>query len=380
LSRKYPEDKNCPYFDQGLYIGSMPAGDNLLAMCCWQEKQVVTDKKISWDHEILEQLREEAVYNIPRKCSKYCSLPGHIANERERSHLDDIWDASGKIKKLHLEQSLICNLTCISCSSRYSSAWNTWYRHFDPGADIVKLKKYPETSWEMLDLSQLSSVHFTGGEPLMNGDNEKLLEHLSSIGRLNEVGLTYSTNGTIRPRTRLLELWSQARWVRLFFSLDGTGSTFEYTRYPAIWNEVRDNIAWFRELLGPCILIEVNAIVGIHNLWNMPDFFRWWKKECQTGNQGDPSQIFVRSIEPVSVGGRCLSLQHLPKQFENAAVTVLESLGDLPGVDDVKANIASRPNMKWAEYFENLDSLRKTNWRDSLTGPITEIIEGKQID
>ena len=73
----------------------------------------------TWDHEMLERLRDEATHNIPSKCSEYCSSPGHIANERERSHFDDIWDDSGKIKKLHLEQSLACNLTCISCSSSF---------------------------------------------------------------------------------------------------------------------------------------------------------------------------------------------------------------------------------------------------------------------
>jgi hypothetical protein len=135
---------------------------------------------------------------------------------------------------------------------------------------------------------------------------------------------------------------------------------------------VQKNIQWFRNLLGPCILIEVNAIVGIHNIFNMPEFFEWWKHHCQTGNQGDPSQIFVRAIEPVSYGGKVLSLKNFPSSLRVSAENVLKSITHLPGAIGLLPALGSSESTLWIDYFENLDKIRNTNWRSSLQGPITQ--------
>jgi hypothetical protein len=365
------QDIFCNYYDQGLFIGSSPQGQNLISMCCYQNKKQVDT--ITFDHSSLKNLRTESKSAIPSDCHDVCrSLTYH--NERLQTRNESYWDNSGvKLKKLHLEQSLICNLTCISCSSRYSSAWARDYKIFDSNAPVIQLKKYPDRVWQDLDFSTLEHVHFTGGEPLLNADNLLILEHLASIGRLSQVTLTYNTNGTVKVSERFVELWSQAKWVRLHFSLDGVGSTFEYTRYPANWQQVQENIQWYRQLSGPCILIEVNAIVGIHNVFNLADFYQWWKQNCQTGNQGDASSIFAKEILPNSYGGWALSLAHMPKQFEQQTQDMLQSLSNLPGASSLIPLVAQRSDMQWLEYFEKLDALRNTNWRASLSGPITTI-------
>jgi sulfatase maturation enzyme AslB (radical SAM superfamily) len=365
------KDYFCNYYDQGLFIGSTPQGHNTISMCCFQEKKV-TDT-VSFDHPYLEKSRAQAQQTIPTECASECRHPGYH-NERIRTRSESYWDNSGKkIKKLHLEQSLICNLTCISCSSRYSSAWAKDYHLFDTDMPVIQLKKYPEQVWQHLDFSEIEHVHFTGGEPLLNPDNLKILEHLDQIGRLGFITLTYNTNGTQRASARLVELWSKVRWVRLHFSLDGVGTTFEYTRYPASWTTVQENIQWYKQIQGPCILIEVNAIVGIHNVFNLPDFFSWWKQHCQSGNQGDNSQIFVKEIMESSHGGQVLKLKYMPKQFEQYTQDVLQSIIDLPGVPSLIPLLCQQVGNQWLEYFEKLDQLRGTNWRGSLQGPITTI-------
>jgi len=366
---EYNKENYCCYYDQGLFIGSTPAGQNTIAMCCFQEKKI-TDK-VTFDHEYLQNLRKQARQHVPRECSTLCKYD-NAHNERIRSGFEYYWDNSGqKIKKLHIEQSLICNLTCISCSSLYSSSWSKDYHLFDSSASPVTLKKHPEKVWQHLDLTDLEHVHFTGGEPLLNPDNIKILEHLDSIDRLSTVTLTYNTNGTVRVSPKIIELWSKAKWVRLHFSLDGIESTFEYTRYPATWSEVQENILWYREIKGPCILIEINAIVGIHNVFNLPDFFCWWKTYCQSGNQGDPSHIFVKEIQPSSHGGRVLSLAYLPKKFEQSARDMLQSIIELPGITNLFPLLCKSSSDLWLEYFNKLDQLRGTDWRRSLQGPIT---------
>jgi hypothetical protein len=362
------QDFFCNYYDQGLFIGSTPQAQTTISMCCFQDKK--NTDVVSFDHPYLTQLREQAKYSIPNECAIECKSKNYH-NERIRTRAEYYWNNSGKkIKKLHLEQSLICNLTCISCSSRYSSAWAKDYHLFDQSKPIIKLKKYPEQVWQHLDFSELEHVHFTGGEPLLNLDNIKILKHLDKLGRLDSITLTYNTNGTQRASSELINLWAKAKWVRLHFSLDGINSTFEYTRYPAIWQQVEENIQWYRKIKGPCILIEVNAIVGIHNVFNLPDFYSWWKTNCQSGNQGDPSNIFVKEILDSSYGGQVLSLKYLPKAFEQQAQDMLQSIIDLPGASQLISLMCQQTDNRWLEYFEKLDQIRGTNWRAFLQGPI----------
>jgi MoaA/NifB/PqqE/SkfB family radical SAM enzyme len=239
---------------------------------------------------------------------------------------------------------------------------------FEKNAPIVKLFKNPQKIWENLDLSELNQLHFTGGEPLLNDDNKKILVHLDSIGRLPEVSISYNTNGTIFPDDETLELWAKSKWVRLFFSLDGVGSVFEYTRYPANWDIVQSNIQAFRQLKS-CVIIEVNAVVGIHNIFDLPKFFNWWEQNCQTGSHGDPSQIFVRQIENITYGGRVLDLKYLPDNMKPLALDLLQSLTQYRGVKDLINYISANDgidNYEWIDYFNKLDSLRGTNWQKDL--------------
>ena len=372
-------NNHCPYYNQGLFIGANPDGENLISMCCWQQKQTI--ETVTFDNQYLENIREESKTAIPKSCSRFCSMPGHIANERERSFLE--WntlmstDTTSKvIRSLHLEQSLVCNLKCISCSSKYSSSWNGEYQLFDPDFPLVRLKKNPETIWQNLDLRHIKKLHFTGGEPLLNRDNKKILQHLDKLGVLPDLMISYNTNGTVIPDAETLELWKRCRFVRLFFSLDGIGSTFEFTRFTASWSEVQDNIQYFKSLNDICILIEVSAIIGVHNIFNMPDFFRWWEEHCQFGSQGDPSQIFVRCIEPISYGGQVLDLKHLTKNQALSALDMLYSLSKYPGVNDVIDYIKqnSQPDNAWVDYLDRLSTLRKINWRTLLSPEIQKEI------
>ena len=110
-----PNNSNihCPYYNQGLFIGANATEKINISMCCWQRKQTV--ETITFDNQYLENIRKESKTSIPKSCSPYCSIPGHIANERERSvaewhNLISTDTESKVIHSLHLEQSLTCNL------------------------------------------------------------------------------------------------------------------------------------------------------------------------------------------------------------------------------------------------------------------------------
>lgn len=367
-----PTDKLfCAYHNQGLFIDATPGGQKRIAMCCWQKR--INVDKVEFDHPSLINIRKRAENDLPGECTPYCKIENHINNERQHSLKEDWWNNTGNhIKKLHLKQGLICNLKCISCGSMLSSAWNEEYQKFDPGAPKVQLIKNPNKSWEHLDLSQLKQLTLDGGEPLLNEDNVGILKHLDKLNLLHNITVNYYTNGTVFPNNELISLWTKCHWVRLFFSLDGIESTLEYTRYPAKWNEVRDNLYRFQKIQGPCLLLEVDATIGVHNIFNLVDFYYWWKNNYQFGNQGDPSSIFVRPIEPSSYGGRVLQLIHLPLELKTQAEDLLNSIIDLPGIQQLIPLLSRSPNNEWLDYLEKLDKNRKTDWRQNLPATLSQ--------
>lgn len=365
----------CPYYDQALLIEAAPQKTIAVAMCCFQQRKIVHEVK--FDHPHLEAVRQIARHRIPPQCSRYCSMPSHINNEREHAFKEDWWQPGSKhIRKLHLKQNLTCNLKCISCSSFYSSAWNGDYQVFDPTAPYAQAIKNSGDNWKHLDLSQLNQLHFDGGEPLLGTDMKNILRHLRDLDALRNVTININTNGTIMPDRELIDLWSEAKWVRVFFSLDGIESTFEYTRFPAKWYEVEQNMLAYTAIKGPCLLLEVDAVVGIHNLFNLADFYAWWRNALPYGNQGDPSKIWIKPIQANSYGGRMLALENMPSNLRDAANDILTSIADCPGAKDLITilHTDSPPDQGWKQYLDDIDKLHGTDWKSMLPQQLQEAI------
>jgi organic radical activating enzyme len=104
----------------------------------------------------------------------------------------------------------------------------------------------------------IKKIHFNGGEPMLNKDQVSLLDRLD----LSNVFISYNTNGTVYPDQKIIDLWKQAKLVKLFFSIDATEQAFEYIRYPAKWAEVADNMIRMRDELPSNVMFGINATVG----------------------------------------------------------------------------------------------------------------------
>jgi len=369
----------CKYAEQGLFISSTSEGHSQVAMCCWQSREKFIPP-LRYDNGYLNKLRTDFQQGkLPSQCNHYCSISGHGSNEREYSLSDSLWPESDekKIVKLHLEQSLTCNLKCISCGPNWSSAWNSDYHHFDSSYPPNLLYKNPEKVWQHLDLSSLIHLQFTGGEPLLNKDNKKILQHLNNIGRLPNVCISYNTNATVFPDKETIQLWSKAKFVRLFLSLDGIESTFEYTRYPAKWEQVLENIRKFQAITECCVIIEVTFTTGVHNLFNLPDFFEWWENTKITGSHGDESKVFIKQIEAVTHGGKSLRLKNLPSSLQSQAIEMLQHYSNYRGVNGILKAIQNlNQTNSWLEYLIKLDEIRNTNFRKQLPNQLSQFYLG----
>jgi hypothetical protein len=195
----------------------------------------------------------------------------------------------------------LCNLKCRMCPAEASSSVNRdpvqtlWaggpHEEMPRGAHW---KESPEILAGLLGRpEQLRALRIYGGEPLVIREVGEILQRLIDRGVSQQIEVMLSTNAsTAKPAW--LGWTGSFRKLRLTISLDGIGPVFDYIRHPARWEQVRENIAFFRTL--PRTEVVAGVTVQAYNLLQLVALFRYLDE------QGIPfsghsliSPVFLRS-------------------------------------------------------------------------------------
>jgi len=255
-----------------------------------------------------------------------------------------------------------CNLACIMCGPNNSSLWAKELKYIQ--SDLISIgRKFQKSNnfLDKLDFSNIQKIHFNGGEPLLNADHINLLEKLEAQGVLKNTFISYNTNGTVIPDDKIIKLWSRARLVKIFFSIDATKSAFEYIRWPGNWNDTSNNIISMRENLPGNVMFGFNVTVGCYNLFEIVDVWQWFSEHLLTNREGDNSDFCWQFANNFDV-------KFLPTNIKNDAIDYLIAEPRLIGiVNYIKNTLSITKNNNWIINLEDLDSKRNTNWRNSLT-------------
>jgi hypothetical protein len=65
--------------------------------------------------------------------------------------------------------------------------------------------------------------------------------------------------------------------VELYISVDGTGSTYEYIRYPAKWDETQKSVLAIKDFFSdaPNVHIYISPTYQVLNVLNLSELYRW---------------------------------------------------------------------------------------------------------
>lgn len=220
----------------------------------------------------------------PTECSS-CKNTEESGNVSRRQSIEswyqdnNVTDTNVDLIRIDYWTGNTCNLRCGICGPRASSAWQK-----ELGISKQDIDYIINTNWKNLDLSKLRWIHFNGGEPLLIDHTE----FLSAIPNKELVHLNYNTNATVRPSKQLIELWSQFKLVQLDFSIDGIEDRFEYMRYPANWNVVKENLFWYREAMPVNFMFDINATISVLNYLTIDSTEKWFKENFNANRLGDP--------------------------------------------------------------------------------------------
>jgi organic radical activating enzyme len=238
----------------------------------------------------IDQIKKDMLDNKkPAACQKCWNLEAeNIKSDRQvkNSALDFFWDRDltfikqdaidnklNDILMLKLITSFTCNATCVSCSSGASSSWSKLDHQADP---TVPLKKYKSINLveikKQVDFSKLKLLSLIGGEPLYEKKNFELLQYMIDLGNTN-VFLSLVTNGSVKLTSTQKNILSKFKNINFSVSIDGTESVFEYLRFPLKWNDLINNLNFFRQVTDN---ISSNYTLSNLNILQHNDTVQWF--------------------------------------------------------------------------------------------------------
>ena len=280
--------------------------------CCLAEDELVDDAgekfnlatakftAIQNSHSMKELRRQFINQEQPQTCRK-CWREERSGRTSKRMHTLDrlkhmlahetVWTVDAKpLMFLDLKLGNICNLKCRICGSWSSSTFAAEElanlpREQDKKSShhyqMLKQGAWPRensTFWQEIDqvVDHIEYIEFTGGEPLMIPEHFDLLQGLIDRGIAGNIEIHYNTNGTQYPESAA-DIWQHFKTVEIAFSIDDVGARFEYQRSNAVWAEVEDNIARFKQLRDqyPNIRLQVCSTVNVFNVYYLEELARW---------------------------------------------------------------------------------------------------------
>jgi len=191
-----------------------------------------------------------------------------------RQQYNDFFNSRNQTYIAHLEMVVnnTCNLKCFMCDPAYSTALGSerkalgWISSYP----VINHKQQVELAIE--ELPNLESVSFIGGEFFFSKDNIPLLE--KAIERNLKINIV--TNATILL-PRHIDLLKQANNVDIQVSLDGIDDSYNFMRYPATWDVVKDNILLLKKTL-PKQSLHINTVAQPLNMQHIAPLMDWCNK------------------------------------------------------------------------------------------------------
>lgn len=363
-----PNNSNwCPEVYRSLFIDKHNNDHVRIAPCCQAYSAVEPADTFNFvTSPYINSIRQQFDRNERASACKRCWQAEDAGLRSRRQSSIEFYNLPTEDRTVVLEgldhsATWACNLACIMCSPFSSSTWATELKTNNQelhriGRSFPKYNNY----LKQLDLTAIKKLHFNGGEPLRNSEHVALMQQLETQGDFSNVLLSYNTNGTTMPGDKAVEMWSRAKAVRIYFSIDAIGAAFNYIRYPGQWEEVAGIMLTMKETMPSNVMFGINATIGCYNIFETVDVLKWFKENLATNREGDVSDFNWQSSSGYNIN--CLS--------KHVKIAAAEYISQQPELDSLSIHIRSElehpESDNWITKLAALDLRRGTDWRSSL--------------
>jgi len=206
-------------------------------------------------------------------CQQVESAKQLSVRQLKKKYFNNITPTTTEVQELDLFVSNVCNLSCVMCQPKYSSA---------VGAEHVKLwlndqvYNFDETDFVLTNLKSLPNLKYVsvaGGEFFYAKHHKEILQEIVNR-KISDVKIT--SNGTIYNQDTV-DILKQIPKLNLRFSIDGINNTYEFIRYPAKWSTVEQNLLKFKQNL-PDAHIEVVIVMSPLTIFGVYDWLNFANK------------------------------------------------------------------------------------------------------
>ena len=253
-----------------------------------------------------------------------------------------------------LHWSSTCNLKCVTCWARQSSAI-AQEAHI-PILTVDRTRADQVVDWIVSNQQHLREVYLSGGEPTLIKHNLRLLQQLTPR---EDLLLRVNTNMTFEPDNVIMRELLKFPRVLITASADALGKRFEYIRQGADWNKFLANLDWLSKTHVQWRLNSVFFVASAAGLLHTQDFFRQqYGFDDFTINQCSMEQhsLMARNL-PVSVK------TNLIKTFEQEIHTRVQDRNLVGQLENCIAELTQESNgVSYQEYFGSIDQRRGTCW------------------
>jgi len=273
--------------------------------------------------KIRQKMLDGEIVSGCSQCYQHEKLGGNsqriLYNEKWKNQKFTTATASTNIQYFDLRFGNLCNLSCRSCNPRNSSKFakeihelrDTAIRKFHDSYTLEIDEWYDTEMFEKNIESQISNVtmlYLTGGEPTVIKKNIDMLERFVSAGYSNKVTLVINSNMT-NLNTAFYKLLSNFRQVVFYASIDGYGEIQEYLRYPSNWHQIDQNIQTL--LAHSNMIIRPTSVIQITNLNKIVDLFEYFE-----GFNRQQEKTIVDMMPIILENPAYLNLTYLPKEYK----------------------------------------------------------------
>jgi MoaA/NifB/PqqE/SkfB family radical SAM enzyme len=296
--------------------------------------------------------------------SRRLSVKGFYENYLQDTNLD----LDGP-QSLDYSVGNLCNLKCVICGPANSSVWVSEYQISHPHINIEEFKHDKHNQLEINNsdlLKNIKNIHFHGGgEPLLSDNHINLLKKIKEIKGLGDVHVLYNTNGTKRASQELLDLWAECQLVELYFSIDDIRERFNYQRTGADWNEVVENLEWYKINMPVNHMFKINCTWSYLNLYYLDELVKWHRDHFYTNRLGDPIELIFQKVQSMALGFD-FTIDIVPLAFKTK---LQEKFKQYPQLLQLVETLLVDDNGKHERVWEvvnRLDKLRNTNFRHTF--------------
>jgi hypothetical protein len=144
------------------------------------------------------------------------------------------------------------------------------------------------------------------------------------------------------------------------FSIDGTGSAFEYIRNPLGWETVEQNIRWWNEQNIPAVGFNIAFVLGVYNIDIAEDTHNWFSTMRQTYKK-----MSGFSIQPCYGN---LALDYSSQKLKQVWAEKYTGNGYVHSTirGMLKKSTSAQDNGLWQQHLKYIDNRRNLDWTTCL--------------